>query len=467
MGCIVGSLACCCGSAACSLCCAACPSCKNSTATRVGYSIVLIIGTIVASIFLAPGLRGALDKVPGLCKDYFTFDIFTPEHADDKVSMCDDMVGYLSVYRICFSMAAFFFLFAIIMIKVKSSKDPRSGIQNGYWSIKILILVAICVGAFFIPRGEFGQVWMVIGMIGAFLFILIQLILIIDFAHGWAESWVEKHEETDSKCYYFGLLFFTVIFYIFALAAIILFYVYYAKGDCTLHKFFVSFNLILCAGVSVLAVLPMVQEVSPRSGLLQSAVITLYIQYLTWSAMSNNPDRSCNPSLPEIFSGNTTGSPSSGTQDGSIVFGQFDYQSLLALLLWLFAVLYSSIRTSTHSQVGKLTMSEKTILQSDTGESLLSSSESDKDEEKGGQNVWDNEEEAVAYSYSFFHFMLCLGALYVMMTLTNWYSPSSDFNTLNYNMPALWVKIASTWVCIALYVWTLIAPLILRNREFS
>lgn len=363
------------------------------------------------------------------------------------------MVGYLSVYRICFAMAAFFFLMSLIMIAVKSSKDPRAGIQNGFWFFKIIIMVGICVGAFFIPRGDFGKAWMVIGLIGAFLFVLIQLVLIIDFAHGWAESWVEKYEETESKCYYFGLLFFTVVFYLVALTGIVLFYVFYAKGDCALHKFFISFNLILCVGVSILAILPKIQEVNPRSGLLQAAIISLYVQYLTWSAMTNNPERECNPSLTAIKGGDQAQVWTGDT---------FDWQSIIGLFIWLFAVLYSSIRTSTHSQVGKLTMSEKTILQSDSG-----SDDSSKDSEKGGQHVYDNEEEEVAYSYSFFHFMLCLGSLYVMMTLTNWYSPSSDFKTLNANMPSVWVKISSSWVCIGLYIWTLIAPLVLRNREFN
>jgi hypothetical protein len=44
---------------------------------------------------------------------------------------CESAVGYLAVYRICFALSVFFFLMALIMIGVKTSKDARAGIQNG------------------------------------------------------------------------------------------------------------------------------------------------------------------------------------------------------------------------------------------------------------------------------------------------------------------------------------------------
>ena len=36
---------------------------------------------------------------------------------------------------------------------VRNSRDPRSGIQNGFWGIKFLIFVALIVASFFIPSG--------------------------------------------------------------------------------------------------------------------------------------------------------------------------------------------------------------------------------------------------------------------------------------------------------------------------
>lgn len=43
------------------------------------------------------------------------------------------------------------------------------------------------------------------------------------------------------------------------------------------------------------------------------------------------------------------------------------------------------------------------------------------DDAEGGAKVWDNEEDQVAYSWTFFHLMFALATLYVMMTVTNWY----------------------------------------------
>ena len=68
-----------------------------------------------------------------------------------------------------------------------------------FWGIKYLLVIGGTVGAFFIPEGYFAKTWMYFGMVGGFAFIVIQLILIIDFAHSWAEAWVTNYEETESK----------------------------------------------------------------------------------------------------------------------------------------------------------------------------------------------------------------------------------------------------------------------------
>lgn len=442
------NLACCCGSAACGLCCRACPSCKNSTSTRIAYSLFLLFGLITSCIVLIPGIRDQLDKIPHFCQN--------------EPNLCDKVVGYIAVYRICFAMAVFFVFFCLIMYGVKSSKDARSGIQNGFWGIKVLIFIGAIVGAFFIPDGKFTEVWMYFGLIGAFLFILIQLVLLVDFAHSWNSAWVENMEETGSKVWAALLLFFTFLMYGTSVAGIVCLYVYFTHGikdaaasECHTNKFFISFNLILCIIASVLAIHPKVQEHQPRSGLLQSAVISLYTVYLTWSALLYNPDSSCNPFV------NTDPSVKS-----------IDTQAIIGLVLMFLLVIYASIRTASSSQVGKLALASRASTGGTSEATTLREGGEASDvnlmEEGSRQQVYDDEQDRVAYSYSFYHFMLFLASLYIMMTLTNWYKPqSSNLHNLTNSEAAIWIKICSSWMGLLLYIWTLIAPVLFPDRDFD
>ncbi|XP_060948405.1 serine incorporator 2 [Limanda limanda] len=455
LGSLASCASCLCGSASCLLS-SCCPSTFNSTISRLAFSFLLLLGTLVSVIMILPGMEEHLKKIPGFCVGGTSIP-----GIENKVN-CDIVVGYKSVYRMCFAMACFFFLFSIIMIRVRSSKDPRASIQNGFWFFKFLVLVGITVGAFFIPDGQFNTVWYYFGMVGSFIFIVIQLILLVDFAHSWNQSWLERAETGNSKCWFAALLSFTIIHYALAFTAVVLFYVFYTKpDDCTEHKVFISLNFIFCIIVSIVSILPKVQELQPSSGLLQASLITLYTMYITWSAMTNNPNRQCNPSLLSLVQpGSPTQAPGPVSPTPAAPNVQWwDAQSIVGLVIFLFCTLYASIRSSNNAQVNKL-------MQTEEGQGLTADFDASNGED-GVRRAVDNEEDGVTYSYSFFHFSLFLASLYIMMTLTNWYKPESDYHAMQTSMPAVWVKIGSSWLGLGIFLWTLVAPLVLPDRDFS
>jgi len=415
---------------------------------------------------LAPGLQDTLAKVPfcsshGDLVDTHGLPGFDGLKGNSIQVDCAVVVGYQAVYRLCLIVTIFFTLMSLLMIGVKSSSDPRAGIQNGFWGFKYLLIIGGMIGSFWIPNGSFGEVWMYFGMIGGFLFILIQLVLIIDFAHSWAEAWYSNYQENESKGWMAALLTFTLGMYGAAIAAFALLIAYYTgeySGQCKLHEFFASINLIICVALSVVSILPKVQEHMPQSGLLQSAMVSLYILYLTWSAVSNSPQDECKPAgfLPSPNATGTSTTTAAPGTDGK-AHPHFSTESLVGLIVWFLCVLYSSISTS--GQGAKLTGGDRVLLKEDTG--------SGGDVEAGA--VRDNEEDEVAYSWSLFHVMFALATLYVMMTLTNWYSPSitTDITSFNNNSAAMWVKIISSWLAAAIYLWSMIAPAVLVDRDFG
>ncbi|NWU44198.1 SERC2 protein, partial [Hylia prasina] len=436
---------CLCGSAPCLLC-GCCPSAKNSTISRLLFTFFLFLGTLVSIIMIIPGVEKELHKLPGFCEG--SGSVLGLQTRVD----CSSFLGHKAVYRMGFAMAAFFCLFAVLMVCVRSSRDPRAALHNGFWFFKFLVLVGITVGAFYIPDGAFTSVWFYFGVVGSFLFILIQLVLLIDLAHSWSQRWLRSADEGNAKGWYAALCIITFIFYAASIAAVVLLYVYYTKPEgCTQGKAFISINLILCLIVSVVSIVPKIQEAQPHSGLLQASLITLYTIYVTWSALANVPAQRCNPTL---LVRNSTGSAAATGP----VTTWWDAPSIVGLVIFILCTLF--IRVSPEPQIALPVLG--TALRTKPG-----SGGGPRREEGGVRRAYDNEQDGVSYNYTFFHLCLLLAALYIMMTLTNWYRPDESLQVLSSPWTAVWVKMCSSWAGLLLYLWTLVAPLVLPDRDFS
>lgn len=47
-------------------------------------------------------------------------------------------------------------------------------------------------------------VWYYFGVVGSFIFIIIQLILLVDFAHSWNLAWLQNADDGNRKCWFGG-----------------------------------------------------------------------------------------------------------------------------------------------------------------------------------------------------------------------------------------------------------------------
>jgi hypothetical protein len=135
--------------------------------------------------------------------------------------------------------------------------------------------------------------------IGASIFILIGLVLLIDFAHTWSESCLDRWESSPSGSSTWQIILVSSTFLLYLLSILIttLLYTFFTASGCTLNVTFVTINLILGLLVTVSSVLPVVQEANPKSGLAQASMVTVYTTYLVGSAVMNHNDLGgkCNP----------------------------------------------------------------------------------------------------------------------------------------------------------------------------
>lgn len=58
------------------------------------------------------------------------------------------------------------------------------------------------------------------------------------------------------------------------------------NSACNINTVFITVNMILNIVVTLFSIYPPLQEKNPRIGLLQSAVVSIYTTYLTYSALA-------------------------------------------------------------------------------------------------------------------------------------------------------------------------------------
>uniref|UniRef100_A0A452HKT0 Uncharacterized protein n=1 Tax=Gopherus agassizii TaxID=38772 RepID=A0A452HKT0_9SAUR len=420
----IPQICCCCGPAPCGFCCSCCPSIKVSTGSRILYTLFHVLASTVCCLMLSRTVSEAV-------KQNVPFYALLCEHLPRGMD-CDILVGYSAVYRVCFGTACFYLMQAVFLINVKSSSNFRALLHNGFWFLKLLILVGLCAAAFFIPDDGFLQAWHYVGICGGFAFILVQLVLITAFAHTWNKNWLLG--ASQDKRWYLAVLLATLAFYTVASTAVSFLYTYYTHpAGCLLNKALLTLNVSLCGLLSFLSITPCVRLQQPRSSLLQASIISCYVMYLTFSALSSRPPErgQCSLGLP---------APAHSTLPPSLAL------SHPHSLSWGWGRGVGA-GGGDGSSWGSLSLDAERVCQQEEGPA-------------GGQRIIYNEHDHVVYSYSTFHFVFFLASLYVMMTLTNCYENAVLETTFTHgSWSTFWVKVASCWACILLYFWLLLGPL--------
>jgi len=265
---------------------------------------------------------------------------------------------------------------------------------------------------------------------------------LVDFSHSWAENWIEKQEasEDEDTRWWWLMLIATIVLFVAAVGLTLVMYIIFS--GCGSNVAFVTVNLLICIFISALSILPQVQEASPSSGLLQPALITCYCTYLIFSAIQSE-DSECNPWKAATSASNTS--------------------LLIGALFTICAVCYATFRAS--STIGAVEEKESLIQDTESGGETSSKTE----EKDDGVDP----DEPTPYNYSRFHIVYALGAMYIAMLMTDWqtvYDPGQGTNTIpnvDSGLAAVWVKVVSSWICVGLYLWTLVGPILFPDRDWK
>eukprot|EP00037_Helgoeca_nana_P037549 m.16515 g.16515 ORF g.16515 m.16515 type:complete len:445 (+) comp9035_c0_seq1:52-1386(+) len=419
---VLGTAMCCCSSSM-KLCCVT----TSASATRIAYAIMFTVSSLVSWVMLAGEIGERLNS-----QRRFTGEIAECE-SGDNAQQCGARWSQLAIFRIMFGAFLFFIFMGLVMCGVKSSRDVRAAWQNGFWFFKLLLWIGLTVAAFFIPNVWFTESWGYIALAGAFLYMIIQGVYVILFAHAWAMRFKSddpgRATTTVPMCTLFSIIFIITIN--------VVLYVYYTYGDsrggCERNKVIISINLVLSL---IMFMSGMKSNAEATRGILQPALISSYTSYLTWSAVSQTTDR-CLPN-------------------------DNDPSDWLTLVVGFVLTLVVIVNAST------MYIDPEAVKVDEAASSKTTTTDENGDKVTVIQMYTprDNEVNMVQYVWWAFHVQIALACCFMQNVLTNWSSirtsgggPSSAETSVGDSIAPIWIQAVAGYVVVAIYLWDVLGPM--------
>jgi len=307
---------------------------------------------------------------------------------------------------------------------------------------------ALLVVSWFIPD-QFYDVYAEIARVVSGIFLLLQIIIFIDFAYNWNQDWT-----SEEKNWKVGIIVVSLLMFICSLILVVFLFKWFGGSGCSLNLFIISFTMISTCGYTLFSVFG-----TDRGGVLPSATVALYCHFLCFTALSSDPS-SCNT----LQSGDTV----------HIVIGLILACLSVSYAAWNLANSSSLFGPAPEEQEDQLGSNpvESGDKNANKVEAAATTKKSDMTVAEAASGESEDRQAIVAKSTrnTKFHLIMATSAMYMAMVLTNWSSRSeaeSDTTSYDLGVETMWIKIVTQWLTILLYSWTLVAPLLFPDREFS
>ena len=298
-----------------------------------------------------------------------------------------------------------FMLVVTFMVKESDRTSARVRFNEGFWLVKGVIWLGLLVAAFAVTLNDYSGLVNVDRFFAA-VFLLIQLIVLLGWVYDLNDKLMSGMDEGGNRSFAL-LLTSSAATYAFAFTLVGFLYKLWApSSECHRNIALITCMLIVCVIFSVISL-----HARVNGGLFTSGAMTFYCMYVLASALASEPNNyACTPA----------------SKDG-------DLSSILSVIGFVFALF--ALGVTAHSASSKSAFA--------------------------GEGAEGSEDPTSTFNVTFFHFVFFTASSYCAMTFTEWTNGRSAAG-----WESAWAKVAAAYASAALYTWALLAPFVLRNREF-